>query len=179
MTFQTTKRPDHWYAVYVLVRSEKKLQAALEQKGIECYLPLKTERRQWSDRVKVVQEPLLRGYIFVRVNNKEYYEVLNTSGAIRYVCFDDKPAAIPDRQLESLRIFVEQANASLEVTTERIRKGTGIRVVTGPLKGVTGEVVEIRGRKRVLLRFGTLGYYLHAELGTQNIEVVSGKNEAT
>jgi len=161
-----------WYALYVKVRSEKKVTAGLEQRGIECFLPLKTERRKWSDRIKEVQLPLLTGYVFVRVSNKEYFEVLKTNGVVRYVCFEGQAAVIPDHQIESLRIFIEKANTCMEITTDHIRKGTEVRVTEGPLAGVVGEVVEIRGKTRILLRFVSLGYSLHVEQGVQEIALI-------
>jgi len=171
------KKPYQWYAVYTKSRAEKKVYAELERKGIESYLPLKPERRQWSDRVKVIEEPLIRGYVFVRVSNKEYYDVLVIPGALRYVCFEERPAVIPDCQIADLKIFMEYVGADLEVTSERIRKGDRVRVVTGPLKNVRGEVVEVRGKRRILLRFDSLGYCIHVELGANTVEQENGNSQ--
>ena len=64
MNFNSAKHVYKWYAVYTKSRFEKKLYSELVNKGIECYLPLKSEKRQLSDRVKIVEEPLIRGYFF-------------------------------------------------------------------------------------------------------------------
>ena len=85
----------NWYALYTRSRYEKKLNQDLMTRGIECYLPLKVEKKKWSDRVKVIEEPLLRGYLFVKVSNREYFNVLNANGAVSYVAFEGKAAAIP------------------------------------------------------------------------------------
>ncbi len=164
------KQPYRWYAVYTKSRAEKKVYEELERKGIESYLPLKAERRQWSDRIKLIEEPLIRGYVFVRVSNKEYYDVLVIPGALRYVCFEERPAVIPDHQIEDLRLFMQYIDSDLEVTSERIRKGSMVKVVNGPLKDVRGEVVELRGKRRILLRFDSLGYCIHIELGAGKVE---------
>ena len=172
MKYISTNRSYKWFAVYTKSRAEKKLHAELIKKGIETYLPLLKIKRQWCDRVKIVEEPLLPGYIFVRVSNKEYFEVIVTPGAIRYVCFEGKATPIPECQIEDLKVFLECGGQDLEVTTERIRKGDIIRVVNGPLRNVSGEVVEIRGKRRILLRFDSLGYNVHAEMGVNKVEVV-------
>ena len=57
-----------WFALYTKARAEKKLGLALDRLGIENYLPLISEKRQWSDRVKVIESPLFKSYIFVRIN---------------------------------------------------------------------------------------------------------------
>ena len=162
----------NWYAVYTKSRAERKVYSELVGKGIECYLPLKSEKRQWCDRIKTVEEPLIRGYVFVRVSYKEYYDVLITAGALRYVCFEGKPTAIPDCQIEDLKIFMKCEGSKVEVTSERVRKGDYIRVITGPLKNICGEVVEIRGKRRILLRLGSLGYCIHAEFGMNKVELI-------
>ena len=178
MNCVTFNRPYKWYAVYTRSRAEKKVKAELVRKGIETYLPLIKFRRQCSDRIKNIEEPLLRGYIFVKVSNKEYYDVLVTSGAVRYVCFEGKPTPIPNCQIEDLKVFMEHSECDLEVTSERIRKGDHIRVVFGPLKDISGEVVQIRGKRRILLRFDSLGYCIHAEIGINKIELIK-KNKSS
>lgn len=163
-----------WYAVYVRAKWEKKVYAELVQKRIEAYLPLKKERRQWSDRVKIIEEPLLRGYLFVKVSNKEFYDVLIVSGVLHYVCFGGKAATIPECQIEDLKLFLEVANESVTITSESVSRGDHIRVVSGPFKSVCGEVVEIRGKSRLLLRFGSLGYCVFVELGASEVEALHG-----
>jgi len=168
--------PNHtykWYAAYTDSRAEKKVCSELDKKGIECYLPLKIEKKQWSDRVKVVENPLIRGYIFVKVSIREYYEVLNIPSVRRYVCFEGFPTSIPEGQISDLKYFVQCMNTEVEVTSERISKGTFVKIVSGPLCGVSGEVVEIRGKRSIVLRFNDLGFCIHADLGTNEVELVN------
>ena len=165
-----------WYAAYTDSRAEKKVYKELGSKGIECYLPLKTVKRQWSDRIKTIESPLIPGYIFVCVSNKEYYEVLLTAGVRRYVCFEGNPTPIPEKQIEDLKCFMQFLNEETQVTSERIRKGDAVKIVSGPLSGISGEVVEIRGKRCILLRFKDLGFCVHAELGTNNVELINGSS---
>ncbi|MGX5687476.1 UpxY family transcription antiterminator [Arcticibacter tournemirensis] len=161
-----------WYAVYTKSRTEKKVHTELTRKGIEAYLPLVREQKRWSDRMKIVEEPFLPGYVLVRVSFREQYDVLVIPGALRYISFEGTPAPIPDYQIENLKIFMVAGDHSIEVTSERIHKGDKIRVISGPLANVNGEVVEIRGKRRILLRFDTLGYCIHAEIGINKIDLL-------
>jgi len=172
------KQPYRWYAVYVKYKMEKKVYQELKRKEIDVYLPLKKEKRQWSDRIKMIEEPLLWGYLFVRVSNKEYYDVLVTTGALRYVCFEGKATPIPDLQIEELKLFMQYANESIVVTSEPIAKGDLVKVCCGPFKDIHGEVVEIRGKQRLVLRFGSLGYCVHAELGSEKVEIIKKKTNS-
>jgi len=160
----------NWYALYTRSRYEKKLHQDLNRRGVENYLPLKVEKRKWSDRVKVIEEPLLRGYLFVKVSNKEYFDVLNNTGAVCYVAFAGKAASIPEDQIQSLKAFVSNFNDQINVTRENITKGTQVKIRRGLLKGVQGEIVEIRGKNRIVLRFESLGYCIHSDIAIEDVE---------
>ena len=92
----------------------------LSEKSVENYLPLQVEKRQWSDRIKEIEEPLLKGYLFVRVSNKEYFNVLNTTGAVCYISFEGRATPIPEKQIEDLKIFMENYNEKIDVTRENL-----------------------------------------------------------
>lgn len=162
-----------WYAVYTDSRAEKKVFQELTKKDIDCYVPLKIEKKQWSDRIKIVENPLIRGYIFVKVSNREYYDVLITQGVRRYVCFEGSPTAIPENQINDLKQFIQCLNTEVEVTSERITKGTLVKIVSGPLYGISGEVTDIRGKSSIVLRFNDLGFCVYADLGTNKMELVN------
>lgn len=168
----TAKTKYYWHAVYLKYRTDKKVYEELTGKGIECYLPLRMVKRTWSDRVKVIEEPLLPGYIFVRISLSQYYDVLVTNGALRYVCFDNKPAVVREDQINLLKLFVEHLNDQIEVSTERLRKGSLVKILSGPLKNVVGEVLDTRGKRYLILRFHQLGYTLQVDLGRNEVEVL-------
>ena len=167
----TINKTYRWLAIYTRSKFEKKIAAALSEKGIDHYLPLKVEKRKWSDRIKKIEEPLLKGYLFVRVSNKEYFNVLNTPGAVCYITFDGKATPIPDKQINDLKIFMDTINEKIDITQENLEKGKKVIVVSGPLKGVTGELVEFRGKKRIALRFEKLGYCIMTDIPQKDIEV--------
>ncbi len=172
-TYFVKKKEYKWHAAYLKYRNELKVYELLKSKGIECYLPLRLSKRIWSDRVKIIKEPLFSGYIFVKVNTSEYYEVLFTDGVLRYVSFENKPAVIRDCQIDSLKLFLENVNEKIEISTARIHKGCFVKIINGPLKNSIGEVVEMKGKQCLLLRFEPLGYNIHVDLGDNEIEVLT------
>lgn len=163
----TTKK--NWFAIYVRARHEQKVLDALSLKEVECYLPKRKELRQWSDRKKMVEEPLIRGYIFVRIDIRSYYDVLVVPGVISFVSFGNQPAVIPDYQIEDIKIFLQSGGKHVEVTNEFVRKGELVKVNHGPFQNAIGEVVQLRGKKRLLIRIKALGCAVHAELGASQI----------
>src|SRR5690606_4813305 len=142
MKINNTVQPK-WYAIYTRSRAEKKLNELLTKKGIECFLPLRKTLKQYSDRKKWVEEPLLRSYLLVRVTEKDYFEVLNTAGAVRYVCFEGKAAPIPDSHIIALQNLVLNRPKDLEVEMRELSPGEMMEVTDGPLKGVVGEIKQI------------------------------------
>ncbi|MEI8049005.1 MAG: UpxY family transcription antiterminator [Bacteroidota bacterium] len=158
-----------WYAAYTKSRTEKKVLGRLTEAGFEAYLPILRKRHQWSDRLKWVEEPLIRSYIFIHVNEKEYYNAINTPGLVCYVTFEGKAAPIPDRQIDLLKMLLHQG-AEMEVSNERFAAGQKIIVVSGTLVGMQGEMVEYRGKKKVLVRLGTTGTNLLVTVSLDLIE---------
>jgi transcriptional antiterminator RfaH len=171
-------QPGTWYAIYTRSRAEKSLHKLLTQKGIECFLPLKKTLKLYSDRKKWVEEPLLRCYLFVRIREKEYFEVLNCPGAVRYVCFEGRAVGIPDRQILALKNFMENKAESLEVFEGHLEAGELMEVSRGPLKGLRGEFLQVRGNNRLVLRFESLGVCVHSEVRLQDVKRVDKQQVA-
>lgn len=145
-----------WYPVYTHPRAEKKAHQALLNKGIETYLPLRRQLKQWSDRKKWVDEPFIKSYLFVHIAEHEQAEVLMTKGITRFIYFGGKIAPMPDRQIEDLKLLMTSA-VELEITEENLLPGEKIIIKAGPLKGMTGEIISYRSQKQLALRLENLG----------------------
>lgn len=141
-----------WYALYTRSRFEKKMLAALAERGIEVFLPMREVLSRWKDRRKKVWLPLFPGYLFVRHANtpENRRRVLNLPGAVRFVGFEGRAEPVPDGQIVAIRRFLE---ASISADPHPyVRVGTRVEVTAGPLKGVVGILVEKRGRFRFVLQ---------------------------
>lgn len=145
-----------WYPVYTNPRAEKKAYQALLDKGFNAYLPLHRQLKQWSDRKKWVEEPLLKSYLFVHINETEQTEVLTTKGISRFIYFSGKKASMPDRQITDLKLIMA-SSYELEITEEDLQPGEKIIIKAGPLKGMTGEIISYRSQKQLALRLEGLG----------------------
>jgi len=145
-----------WYPVYTNPRAEKKAYTLLTQKGIECYLPLYRQQKQWSDRKKWVDEPLIKSYVFVRIATSQLTEVLMTNGICRFLYFSGKVASMPDRQIEQLKLLLA-TETDLEVFEQNFTKGEKVRIVAGPLQGLLGELIEFETQKRLLIKIDHIG----------------------
>lgn len=159
----TTELIYNWYAIRVKSRTEKKVNADLCDLGIESFLPLQRRLRIWSDRKKWVEMPLISGYVFVHISRKEYEMVLRTFNVVCFVFFEGKAAIIRDHDILILKRMLGQSELELEITVDDLKPGKMVEVVSGPLCGVIGELIEFKGKNKVALRISPLGYTVLVE----------------
>jgi len=130
----------YWYALYTKPKHEFKAQLHLDSINIEYYLPTITVTKKWSDRKKKIQEPVFRGYIFIKVNEHERLRALQNASIIKTVTFDGKPAVIPEWEIENLRNLLSD-NPEVFIS-DRIEVGTKVKIISGPFADVIGLVQE-------------------------------------
>jgi transcription antitermination factor NusG len=160
----------NWYAIYTKTRWEKKVARQLEQNGIEHYCPLTKVQRQWSDRKKIILEPLFTGYVFVRINERDTAPVRKVSGCINFVYWLSKPALIRTEEIDAIRQFLSE-HECVQVEKTRVNLEDRVKIINGPFMEKEGTVVGLRNRTvKVLLP--SLGFALVAELDKQHVQVI-------
>ena len=172
------EKPNYqWYAMYTRANAEKKLFDNLQEKKIECYLPMRKVQKMWSDRKKWVDEPLFRCYIFVKVSYKEFFTALNTSGVVCYVSFGGKAQAIPEVQINNIKTFLSQIDHEITLSYERIQKGVNVEVLQGSLKGIKGEVINVCGQSRLVIRIDSMNCSLYANISKDEVKLLEERFE--
>jgi transcription antitermination factor NusG len=149
-----------WLAIYSRPRWEKKVNKLLLEKGFESYCPLNKVRRKWSDRVKIVEEPLFKSYVFVKVSDEDRTGVRMTHGVINFVYWDGKPAVIKEKEINAIRRFLNEYE-NVEVRPMNLQVHQRVKITTGPLMDQEGEVLSVQ-RKAVKVAIDSLGYVLVA-----------------
>jgi transcription antitermination factor NusG len=146
-----------WYVLYTKPRQEKKVADSLNAIGIEAYCPLVTVVKQWSDRKKKVQIPLINSYVFVNIDEHQREEVFKVSGIVRYLFWLGKPAVVRAIEIEALKQSLEGIVASFEVSA--IQKDTIYKIPEGPFQGFEGIVKNINATTIQLLLVD-LGFFI-------------------
>lgn len=138
-----------WFAACTRSNHEKCAATQLEERCIEHFLPLYESVRRWKDRRKRLAFPLFPGYLFVRISLQERLRVLLTPGVVRLVGFDNRPAALPDEEIEALRsVMVHGIHSEPH---PYLRVGRKVRITRGALAGMEGVLVRKKGRVRLVL----------------------------
>jgi len=166
----------NWYAIYTRSRAEKKVATELQFQEIECFLPLQKKLRQWKDRKKWVETPLLPGYCFVHVNRKEYDRVLQTDNVVCYITFEGKAAVVREEQIEGLKILLKQNEFEVEITAETFEPGKKVEIVKGPLVGLQGELYETRGKHKFLIRIEQIDKSFAIEVPSEYLSAIPDSN---
>lgn len=138
-----------WYALYTEPRHEKKVAMRLKQLGIEMYCPLITQIRQWSDRKKKVEVPLLTSYVFVKLEPNERERVFQVSGVVRYLYWLGQPATIRDEEINLMQNWLQGTITSFEV--DRIQQGDHYEIPSGPFVGKKGIVEKVNNNQITLV----------------------------
>ena len=163
-----TENLSYWHAVNTRPRWEKKIAKALELKGIENYCPLNKVVRQWSDRKKVILEPIFRGYVFVKVEEQKKWDIKKIDGILNYVYWLGKPAKIKEEEINTIRRFLHEFE---EVQVEQIglEVNQKVRIRQGVLMNYEGILLEVSGN-RVFVKIESMGLQLSAHFDKKNLE---------
>ncbi len=151
-----------WLAIYTRPRWEKKVNKLLNEKGVESYCPLNKIRRRWSDRIKTVEEPLFKSYVFVKVNEDERTNVRMTNGVINFVYWNGKPAVIKEKEIIAIKRFLDEYE-NVEVKAMDLKINQRVIITGGPLMDQQGKIVTMR-QKTVKVAIDSLGYILVAHI---------------
>lgn len=140
-----------WFAVQTRPRHEKKVSAELQEKGISAFLPVVSITRQWSDRRRVVEQPLFSQYVFVRIarNLHTRVSVLRTNGVTNFVGPRGIGAPIPDQEIERVQRVVAQG---VSVSPHPfLNVGKLVRIRGGALDGLRGILTAVNGNQTLVL----------------------------
>jgi transcriptional antiterminator RfaH len=140
----------NWYVIYTKPKWEKKVAEKLNQVGIECYCPLITQVKQWSDRKKKVEVPLFNSYVFVRLKDTDRNSVFQVAGVIRYLFWLGKPAIVKVEEISIIKNSLSSPNIS-EVTVATIQVGDKIKLETGVFSNQEAIVQEVSKTHYILI----------------------------
>ncbi len=160
-----------WFAVYVKSRTEKKVAIEFQKLGVDYFLPLIKELRQWSDRKKWIEAPLFRSYIFVQIEQKDYFKVLQAQGATRYITFEGKAVPIPPQQIEAIKYYLNGKDHEA-IDDTAWEKGKKVEIISGSLSGLMGELVEVKGKHKIKVEIEAVGRTLLIEIKRNKLRML-------
>lgn len=160
----------NWYAVYTKPRWEKKVNLLLQEKGIESYCPLNKVRKKWSDRYKIVEEPLFKSYVFVRIGESDMTAVKQVNGVLNYIYWNGKPARIKDQEINDIKSFLKD-HPQVTLVPMEVKPYDKVKVVQGVFMGKDATVRKLQNNL-VEIEIESLHFKLIAKVDKSNLEVL-------
>lgn len=164
----------NWYVLCTRSRFEKKLAENFKKSGIQHFLPIRIERKQWSDRWKNVETPLFPGYIFVQMDESNRFKILNTNGAVRFLYWNGAYAKLSRRDVQMINYALEDKQ-ELEVVDNELFEGQEVKITSGPFKGFDAKLVHHNGKGKLLLEVKAIAQGVLIEIGNAQIVPVGAK----
>jgi transcription antitermination factor NusG len=146
-----------WYALYTKPRWEKKVHRILSERGMESYCPLNKVKKKWSDRVKLVEEPLFKSYVFVHVSDEERPNV--------------RPAEVRDKEINDIKRFMNEYEEVMAYPMQ-LKPDSKVIIRSGLMMDTEATVQRVLNN-RVEVVIESLGYRLVAFVEKANLVPIS------
>lgn len=161
---------EKWYALVTRPKAEKKVYERLLSSGEQVYLPLLTSIKQWSDRKKKVELPMIPSYVFVKTKESELNHLLSDIGVVRVFKYLKKPAVIQEKEIDALKILTSDSEKVSIVDCKSFCKGEKIEIIKGPFKGLQAEYVQFQGKHRIIIKTVALGVVMEVNIPMSFVE---------
>ncbi|MDB5148887.1 MAG: hypothetical protein JWQ57_2907 [Mucilaginibacter sp.] len=154
-----------WYLIYTKFRHEKKVAHYLDGLNLQYLLPTTRILRVFSGKKKYVQLPLFPSYVFVRLENLEhYFDSVHIPGVLYFVKKGNQIADIKESVIHKLEAIISNNLQNIEVFSDQFAQGTILDIQAGPFKGFCCEVIQHKGKNKVLVRIEVIRRNILIEL---------------
>ena len=171
--------PKYWVAALVQMNTERSVSNKLSSLGIENYIPVQPELRQWSDRKKIVERVVIPMIVFVRVDEETEKKLKTFSFIYKLISYPGQKtvAVIPDSQIDDLKFMLGNTELKVTVSETVLMTGDRVEIIRGPLKGLHGNVFILEGNNKMVgIHIGLLGY-AYVKLDIKDVKTVTLINE--
>ena len=158
-----------WFALYTKPRWEKKADSILVRKGIESWCPVQKAERQWSDRKKIIEDPLFKSYLFVHIREDERLAVLQTDGILNFVHYLGKPAIIKDEEIDLIKSYLLEKDARISVQgLQAFKENDKVVITHGVFMDNEGTILR-SGSKKVYVKLESLQQVMVVEFPAEYV----------
>ena len=146
-----------WFVLYTKANFEIKVAQGIKDLGIKSYCPVYTQIKQYSDRKKKVEKPLLPSYVLVQLSEQDRPKVFSIPGVVRYLFWLGKPAEV---RKEEIALLKRNLNGNYdEVLISKLTKGEKYDIPFGLFKGKKGRVLNV-SKNKLRFELPSLGFFI-------------------
>lgn len=155
-----------WYVLHVKPRTEKKVDAHLALLKVFHYLPLYRKETKVQRRRVVHFLPLFPGYVFTRLDAEARGAILRTQQIVRTIEVPN-----PRQMIHQLRQIRHASRLPVDLkVVEHFEPGATVRVVSGPLRGLEGQVLRKGALMSLVLTVDILGRAIEISVSPADLE---------
>lgn len=148
---------EKWYVIKTMSRAEKKTAERLDSLGFTNYLPLQTTIKQWSDRKKKIEVPLIPGVLFIHCHESQLIGIYDIQGVHSILRLSGKFAVVREEEIHNLQLLLKDRVDIAEEDFETIVEGELVEVIQGPLQGIIATSIEHQRNYRIIIQFESIG----------------------
>lgn len=164
---------NRWVCLQVKSGGELRSALGLKERGYETFVPVFEQKRQWSDRVKIVPVPLFTGYVFLRFNAGNGHPIMTVPGVVRFVGSGKTPTPIEDSEIEALQITTQ--TGLLYGPCAFLEVGQEVEVRLGPLTSLRGKIMQFKQKHRLILSINLIKRSVFVEVdGYEVVPIAPG-----
>ena len=156
-----------WYVLYTKPRNEKKVAQRLSEAGYNVYCPLQKVRRQWSDRTKVIEEPLFTSCLFIQIEDSRRDEVFSFPGIVRYLFWLRRPAQVRQVEINTIQKWLGDYNHE-DIDISDIHPGEFVRITSGQFAGEEAVLLD-HSKHKAVVQLKELGIQLSLSLSNNDL----------
>lgn len=146
-----------WYVITTKARAEKKVSSGLTKLGITHFLPLQKQLRQWKDRKKWIEIPLMGTYVFVNITERHKNDVFLIPGVLKFLTINGKPSLLKEDEVDRVRKICNYEH-EVRISDHNLNSGDEVEIMEGPLKGFKGRVIEKMNNTYMYIQIKNLGF---------------------
>jgi len=161
---------ESWFVLQVIPQHERKVATLLQCKNCVHFLPLHQVRHRWSDRIKVIEEPLFPGYVFFRSALTAIGSLRSIEGVVRIVSFGRNACVIADEEICALKQVIESKRDVCP--TPYLAIGEKVHVITGPMSGITGIITHFNRGSRLVISVDMMMKSISVEIDASEVQQI-------
>lgn len=160
-----------WFVLYTKSNQERKAQEQLNNLKIESYLATVNKIKRWSDRIKKVDEIILKSYIFINASEKERLSALQLPSISRCLYEQSKPAIVPDWQIQNLKMFLLKAE---NVFVKNVNLfGKKVLIKKGPFEGIVGTIQKSLNQSYLAVSLDFLNRTVITVISEEAVQIIN------
>ena len=165
----------NWYAAKVRYQTERKVKSWLDDQAIENFIPFRTVLVERNGRRIERERPIVPGLLFIRTSYQTACTLPNESKEklVYLRNFENHQLlTVPDKQMEDFMFLLDLSESTMRIVNTNLKRGDHVRVIKGDFAGIEGELIRIKGHKRVVVRLEGLFSLATAYIPSAYLEII-------